>query len=118
MMFNVPHRWHNAVIDQTTLDQDNVPTHLASQTRQPCQVINKVPLEKKKGEMDRQSLEEAMEVIERGTRSLKKASRFWNIPFSFFSNHLNGNTWNMKMGPTCVLTKEEDVTIVAWVLGM
>jgi hypothetical protein len=31
---------------------------------------------------------------------------------------LNGNTRNMKMGLACVLTKEEDVIIIAWVLGM
>jgi hypothetical protein len=106
------------MIDQTTLDQDNVPPQLASQTRQPCQIINRVLLERKKRKWIDQSLEEAMETIERGTHSLRKASRFWNIPFNSLSNHLNGNTRNMKMGPRCLLTKEEDVAIVAWVLGM
>jgi hypothetical protein len=59
-----------------------------------------------------------MEAIEKGTHSLKKASRFWNIPLNSFSIHLNGKTRSNKMGPTSVLTKEEDVTIITWILGM
>jgi hypothetical protein len=59
-----------------------------------------------------------MEVIERGTHSLRKVSRSWNISFNSLPDHLNGNTRNMKMGLACVLTKEEDVIIIAWVLGM
>jgi hypothetical protein len=33
MMFNVPHRWRNVMIDQTTLNQENVAPQLASWTR-------------------------------------------------------------------------------------
>jgi hypothetical protein len=59
-----------------------------------------------------------MEAIERGTHSMKKASRYWNIQFNSLSDHLNGKTRCRKMGLACVLTKEKDVTVVAWILGM
>ncbi len=59
-----------------------------------------------------------MEAIEKGTHSLRKVSKSWNIPFNSLFDHLNGNTRNMKMGLACVLTKDEDVTMVAWVLRM
>jgi hypothetical protein len=57
-------------------------------------------------------LEEAMEAIERGTYSLRKESRFWNIQLSSLSNHLNGKTRSKKLGLACVLIEEEVVTIV------
>ncbi len=95
-----------------------MPPQLASETRQPCQVVNKVPPVRKKKEWTNQSLEEIMEAIERGTHSLKKEKRFWNIPLSSFFDHLNAKTRSKKMGPACVLTKEDVVTIVTWVLGM
>jgi hypothetical protein len=95
-----------------------VPPQYASKIRQPCQVVNKVPLVRKKKEWTNRSLEEVMEAIERGTHSLRKENRFWNIPLSSLSNHLNGKTRSKKMGLACVLTKEDVVTIITWVLGM
>jgi len=59
-----------------------------------------------------------MEAIEKGTHSLRKASKSWNIPLNSLSEHFNGKTKSNKMGSTSVLTKEEDVTIVTWILGM
>jgi hypothetical protein len=59
-----------------------------------------------------------MEAIEKGTHSLKKVSKSWDVLLNSLSNHLNGNTRNMKIGPACVLTKEENATMVAWVLRM
>jgi hypothetical protein len=56
--------------------------------------------------------------LKKGTNSLRKISRSWNIPLGSFSDHLNGKIRSKKMGPTSVLTKEEDVTLVAWILGM
>ncbi len=53
-----------------------------------------------------------MEAIERGTYSLRKESRFWNIQLSSLSNHLNGKTRSKKLGLACVLIEEEVVTIV------
>jgi hypothetical protein len=63
-------------------------------------------------------LEEAMEAIEKGTHWLKKANRSWNIPPNSLFDHLNGKTRSGKMGLTSVLTQEEDMTIIAWILGM
>jgi hypothetical protein len=35
-----------------------------------------------------EALEEAMDVIENGTTSLKKANRHWNIPFTLLFHHV------------------------------
>jgi hypothetical protein len=63
-------------------------------------------------------LEEAMDVIENGTTSLKKASRHYNIPLTSLFDHLYGKTRSRKLRPTSMLTVEEDHVIVAWVLSM
>jgi uncharacterized protein YdeI (YjbR/CyaY-like superfamily) len=55
------------MIDQVTLDKENVPPQPTSNTKQPCQVINRVPSTIKKGKWIKQTLEEAMEAIEKGT---------------------------------------------------
>jgi hypothetical protein len=59
-----------------------------------------------------------MEVIKKGTHSLKKANWFWNIPFTSLSDHLNGKTRSKKKGPTSVLVEEEDGVVVAWIITM
>jgi hypothetical protein len=46
-----------------------------------------------------ETLETTMDAIERGTNSLKKASRSWNIPMNSFFDHLNGKTRSKNMGP-------------------
>jgi len=63
-------------------------------------------------------LEEAMDVIEKGTHSIRKANKSWNIPMSSLVDHLNGKTKSRKMGPKGVLTKEEDVVVITWTLVM
>jgi len=59
-----------------------------------------------------------MEVIKKGSHSLKKVNRSWNIPLTSLSNHLNEKTRSKKMRPTSVLIEEEDVVIVAWIITM
>ncbi len=59
-----------------------------------------------------------MEAVEKGTHSLRKASRSWNIPPNSLFDHLNEKTSNGKMGLASVLTQEEDVMVVAWILKM
>ncbi len=49
---------------------------------------------------------------------MRKATIFWNIPFTSFFNHLNGRITSRKMGPSRVLLDEEDLIIVAWILNM
>ncbi len=63
-------------------------------------------------------LEEAMDVIEKGTHSIRKANKSWNIPMSSLVDHLNGKTKSRKMRPRGVLTKEEDVVVITWTLVM
>ncbi len=62
--------------------------------------------------MTNEALEEAMDVIENGTISLKKASTHWNIPFTSLSNHLYGRTRSRKLGPIGMLTIKEDQAMV------
>jgi hypothetical protein len=45
------------------------------------------------------ALEVAMDVVEKWWISLRKASKFWHIPITFLSNHLNGMTRSKKQGP-------------------
>jgi hypothetical protein len=68
--------------------------------------------------MDKLNIGKTMEVVERGTHSLRNASRFWNIPFNSLSNHLNGKTKRKKMEFASVLIKEKNVIIVAWIIRM
>jgi len=63
-------------------------------------------------------LEEAVDVIENGTTSLKKVKRRWNISFTSLSNHLYGKTKFKKLGLTSMLIVKEDQILVAWVLSM
>jgi len=42
-------------------------------------------------------LEVAMDVVEKGTHSLRRANKSWNIPMSSIVDHLNGKTISEKM---------------------
>jgi hypothetical protein len=64
-----------------------------------------------------QALKEIMDVVDRGTHSLKIASPFKNSPFTSLFDHLNGKIRSKRMGLTNVFIKEEDV-VVAWILIM
>jgi hypothetical protein len=45
-----------------------------------------------------------MDVVGKGTHSLRKAIRTWNILANSFFNHLNGKTISREMGPRGMLT--------------
>jgi hypothetical protein len=49
-------------------------------------------------------IEIAMDVIEKMTHSLKRASKTWNIILNSISDHLNGKTRSRNMRPRGVLT--------------
>jgi hypothetical protein len=55
-----------------------------------------------------EALEEAMDAIENGTTSLRKASRHWNIPLTSLFDHLYGKTTSRKPRPTSVIIVKED----------
>ncbi len=59
-----------------------------------------------------------MDIVEFGTSSLRKASRDWNISFTFLFDHLGGKTINKKPRLIGVLTKEENKVAVTWILAM
>jgi hypothetical protein len=59
-----------------------------------------------------------MQVIKKGSHSLKKANWSWSIPLTTLCNHLHGKTRSKKMGPTNVLILDEHVVIVAWIITM
>jgi hypothetical protein len=63
-------------------------------------------------------LEVAMDVIEKGTHSLRKANRSWNFPMSSLVDHLNVKTKSKKMGRRGVLIEEEYALVITWTLAM
>ncbi len=65
-----------------------------------------------RGKWTNEALEEAMDVIENGKISLKKASRHWNILITSLSNHLYGKTRYNKPRPLAILTIEEVQVVV------
>ncbi len=65
-----------------------------------------------------ETLKIAMDVVKRGTNSLNKASRSWNIPMNSLFDHLSEKTRFKKMGPRGVLIEEKDLIVIAWTLTM
>jgi hypothetical protein len=68
--------------------------------------------------MDILSFKGILEVVERGTNTMKKASRNWGIPLFFLRNHLNDRRTSRRIRFGGVLTNEKNVVIVRWVLIM
>jgi hypothetical protein len=58
-----------------------------------------------------------MQVMERGTNTMKMASRIWGIPLFFLGNHLNDSIKSKRIRFGGVLIDEENVAIVRWVLS-
>jgi hypothetical protein len=65
-----------------------------------------------------ETLEVAMDVIERRTHSLRRANRSWNLPMSSLVDHLHGETKSRKMGLGSVFIKEKYVIVITWTLAM
>jgi hypothetical protein len=68
------------------------------------------------GKWKNQTLEEAMDAIERRTCSLMVVNR--NIPLTSLLDHLSWKTRSQKHESIKVLTNEGNVIIVAWILVM
>jgi hypothetical protein len=64
-----------------------------------------------------ETLESSINVIERGTCSLRRVSMSWNIPLNSLSNHLNRKTRPRKMGLGGVFIKNKFV-MIKWTLDM
>jgi len=54
----------------------------------------------------------------KATNTMKKTNRNWGISLFILGNHLNGRTRSRRIGFGGVLTDEENVAIVKWVLTM
>jgi hypothetical protein len=77
-----------------------------------------MPLKTKIGIWIDETLEAAMDVVERKTHYLRKANKSWNIPMGSIVDHLNGKTISRKLGPIGVLIEENDVVMIKWTLDM
>jgi hypothetical protein len=77
-----------------------------------------MPSTTQKGMWMDETLETTMDVVERGSHSLRRAKRSWSIPMSSLSNHSNGKTRSRKMGPRGVRIKVEDSAVITWTLAM
>ncbi len=114
---NVSHKRTSCVLGQSGAKKKNVqPT--PTTTHNLAIRVNRAPPINRKGKWINRDLEEAMDVLERGITTLRKASRHWNISICSLLDHLNGRTRNQYIKFGGVLTYEEDVAIVTWILAM
>jgi hypothetical protein len=67
-------------------------------------LIESTPCNMQEKYVDRISIRNNNDVIEKMTHSLKRASKIWNIILNSISNHLNGKTKSRNMRPRGVLT--------------
>jgi len=106
------------MVDHQAMDKDKVPFQTGSNmtTQRPTKT-NKVPNVNPISNWLNESLKTTMDVIEHGSTSLQGASKFWCILITSLSDHLNEKLKVDKFNH-CVLTKEKNQVVVAWVLGM
>jgi hypothetical protein len=108
MLLDVPRKRRNGLDDQPNLDKENVPSSFGSPksaTKQ--QKVNKSNLLDTRGKRSNQALEEAMDAVERGRISLRKANRHWNIPLTLLFDHLYEKTRSKKVRSIGVLTTKK-----------
>ncbi len=103
MMTNVPHRKQSGLQEEPSQDKENVPPSCKHELARKQRKVNRCDPLITKGKQTNEALEEAMDAIENGTTSLRKASRHWNIPFTSLFNHLYGKTRSKKPRLTSVL---------------
>jgi hypothetical protein len=65
-----------------------------------------------------EALKATMDVVERGTCSLKRVIKSWNIPLNSLFDHMNGKTRFRNMTLRGVLTNEKDVILIKWTLDL
>jgi hypothetical protein len=101
------------------INKEHLPLELASNNRRPTIPLNRPFATCKRGTLwKNDALETTMDVVEKGTHSLRKASRTWNIFLSSLFDHLNGKTRFKKMGLTGVFIIKKDVEMINWTLAM
>ncbi len=96
-----------------SIGKKNVPPHRTSRPNHTGPWVNKVVATNNKGKWIDQNLEGTMDVIEKGTCSLKATSGSWNILLTSLLKHLiYEKTRSWKHRPMRVLTNEENATII------
>jgi hypothetical protein len=105
------------VMDQLAPNKKNMPPKPKSQPQhKSARVIRQ--LTTLRSSWRTKYLGEAMDAIERGFTSLRKASWYWNIPLTSLLNPLIDKTMSRKRGPLGVLSTDEEVAIIEWVFGI
>jgi hypothetical protein len=84
--------------DQPSQNKENVPPSFQHEPTRKQKKVNRCSLLIIIGKWSNETLEEAMDAIEDGTTSLRKASRHWNIPFTSLFDHSYGKTKSRKLG--------------------
>jgi hypothetical protein len=73
------------------MNKENIPPKIALKVDKSTK-RNKVPTLTQQGRWTSEALEEVMNVVKICEASLMKVSKFWYIPLTSLSNHLNGKT--------------------------
>jgi hypothetical protein len=101
------------MLNRPEADKENVPPQIISNTMQRSSRTNKVPSANLRSKCSSELLEAVVDTIEKGITSLRGANKFWGIFVTSLFDHIYGKTGSRKIGPPCVLTKEEDEAIIA-----
>lgn len=64
-----------------------------------------------------QDLKDAVRDVQTGNLKLREASRKYNVPHSTLINKLKSTTLERKMGPSTILTKDEEELICKWIFA-
>jgi len=72
-----------------TSNKENLPLALDPQNKRSTPRLIQMPSKIKRGMWPNETLKKTMDVIERGTHSLRKANKSWNIPMNSLAHHLN-----------------------------
>jgi hypothetical protein len=93
--------------EELSQDKENVPPSCEHEPTRKHKRVDRCDFPIVRGKWTNEAMEEAMDAIENGTISLRKASRHYNMIFTSLFDHLYGKTRSRKLGPIGVLIVEE-----------
>jgi len=107
----IPRRKQTNMLDfpstNPTSNKENLPLAPNPQKKRSTPKLNQAPSTTKRGMWMDDTLKTTMDVVERGTHSLRRPNKSWNITMSSIFDHVNGIIKSRKMGPRRVLAKEK-----------
>ncbi len=118
MMINVPSRKQSGLQKELSQTKENVPSSYGQELARKQKRINRCDPLITRGKWSNKAFEEAMDVIENGTTSLRKVNKHWNIILTSLFDHLYGKTKSRKHGPASALIVIEYQVMVAWDFSM